>query len=143
MACAFGIIRRASSRDSSSARCREGKGGGSSFTLMPVAASVAQCRPRNHRVALQGCGHRRAYSWWRFGSATYSEVIISSRSHSSNTGRQSGRRHSAVVFALKKMFRTDLGLNGIERTRLSSLIKQNRSQAHSGAKQQTEGDICP
>ena len=41
--------------------------------------------------------------------------MTAAHSYSCNSGGQFGRRHNKVVFALKKVFETDLGLNGVER----------------------------
>jgi len=41
--------------------------------------------------------------------------MTAAHSYSCKSGGQFGRRHNKVVFALKRMFETDLGLNGIER----------------------------
>ena len=47
--------------------------------------------------------------------------MIAAHSYSCNSGRQFGRQHNKVGVALKKMFETDLGLNGIERETLACL----------------------
>jgi len=51
------------------------------------------------------------------------DVMTAAHFYSCNSGRQFGRRHNTVVYALKKMVETDLGLMALSgrRRRVSSL----------------------